>query len=306
MSHFKRALIIACSVFMVFLISSSVFAIDGEGGRAGAFLRLGTGARPLGMGGAFTALSDDATACYWNPAGLGQLKSTELACMYSIMSTDRMSNLAIFAQPLSETGAFALSWLNYGVRDIDGRDAKGQFTELFNDLENAFLLSYGKEFSPVLFVGGGFKYLLHTLGPQQATGYGFDAGMILKLGSNVRIGGMVQDIASKIQWDTESELEEEFPMVIRAGISIIPGTKPVKISADMEKIGERDARYRVGAECWLFPALAARVGYNKDHITAGGSLTIPISSARIQLDYAYAPDILQQSPTHMLSMTVKL
>ncbi|MCP4158187.1 MAG: hypothetical protein GY757_61375 [bacterium] len=39
---------------------------------------VGAGARALGMGGAFIAIVDDATAASWNPAGLGQLENPEL------------------------------------------------------------------------------------------------------------------------------------------------------------------------------------------------------------------------------------
>jgi len=38
----------------------------------------GAGARAMGMGGAFTAVADDATAVFYNPAGLCQLKRPEL------------------------------------------------------------------------------------------------------------------------------------------------------------------------------------------------------------------------------------
>jgi len=42
----------------------------------------GTGARALGMGGAFTALADDPTAASWNPAGLAQLERPEILLVY--------------------------------------------------------------------------------------------------------------------------------------------------------------------------------------------------------------------------------
>ena len=35
------------------------------------FLRIAPGSRPAGMGEAYVAIADDATATHWNPAGLG-------------------------------------------------------------------------------------------------------------------------------------------------------------------------------------------------------------------------------------------
>ena len=45
----------------------------------GSPVPIGAGARALGMGGAFTAVADDATANTWNPAGMAQLERPELA-----------------------------------------------------------------------------------------------------------------------------------------------------------------------------------------------------------------------------------
>ena len=305
MFDIKRNLSTISMTGLLFFIALSAHAIGGEGGHAGAYLRTGVGARPLGMGGAFTALSDDATASYWNAAGLAQLDASQVALMYSLMSMDRMLNLITYAQPMGEIGTLGVSWLNYGVGDIDGRDLTGTPTETFGDSENAFSVSFGRGLSPALFVGGSLKYFLHKLASRQATGYGFDVGAILKIGENIRVGGKIQDIASKIKWNTESELEEEFPTVTRLGISIVPQTTPMKISADIESSSEREARYHIGAEYWIIPAIAIRLGYDRNHITAGASAIIPISSINLQLDYAFAPDELQQWPTNRMSIIVK-
>ena len=48
-----------------------------------SFNPTGAGARGLGMGGAFIAVADDGTAVGFNPAGLAQLRRTELAFVCS-------------------------------------------------------------------------------------------------------------------------------------------------------------------------------------------------------------------------------
>jgi long-subunit fatty acid transport protein len=47
---------------------------------------VGSGARALGMGSAFIAIADDATAASWNPGGLTQLERPELSLVYSFKS----------------------------------------------------------------------------------------------------------------------------------------------------------------------------------------------------------------------------
>lgn len=300
-----KTLILLLSAGLISLLPFSICAAIGEGGYPGAYLRLGVGARPLGMGGAFVALADDVTASYWNPAGLGQVNKHQFAAMYSLMSMDRMHNFVSYAQPLGKIGSVGISWLNFGVGNIDGRDETGVPTETFSDLENAFLVSIGKKLAPALLIGGNLKFLNHRLASKEATGWGFDLGAMLKIGDVLRIGGTVQDISSSIKWDTESRLEEEFLTVTRIGVSVVPKTLPLKVFADLERNQKQDTKYHIGAEYWFLESVAVRVGYNMNHVTAGASATFPVSSVNLQLDYAFCPDVLQQWPTHRMSMIVK-
>src|SRR4051812_4313642 len=48
-----------------------------------AFLDDGWGARPIGMGGAFTAIADDSNAPLYNPAGIVQVQWNEVSAMYA-------------------------------------------------------------------------------------------------------------------------------------------------------------------------------------------------------------------------------
>ena len=45
------------------------------------FVKLGVGVRPVAMGNAFTAISDDGNAVFWNPAGLGVVDNYHVAGM---------------------------------------------------------------------------------------------------------------------------------------------------------------------------------------------------------------------------------
>ena len=63
----------------------------GADSHAAPYLRMGVGARALGMGGAFTAIADDATAAYWNPAGLVKIEHIEATFMYAAnMSVEQL------------------------------------------------------------------------------------------------------------------------------------------------------------------------------------------------------------------------
>jgi hypothetical protein len=301
-----RIIVYALISMMVSLVYCPfAYPDEGDGGQAGAFLRRSIGARATGMGGAFTAIANDATATYWNPSGLGQLRNAQIAAMYTILSLDRNQNFVSYAQPIGALGALGLSWIHFGVSKMDGRDTSGNPTGDFSDSEMAFGMSYGKTFAEVLSIGGTAKYLSHALADNKASGFGFDAGVLIKfIGipfSDVSVGVMVQDIASSVEWDTDSKREDEFPMNVRFGIVISPKVIPLNLAAEIEKNGEQEIKYHAGGEYFLSKVLGIRIGYNDGSLTTGGSLRVPVGTFSIQVDYAFSPDALEGA-AHQVSL----
>lgn len=186
---------------------------------AGAFLSLGVGARAIGLGGAFSAMADDGTAFYWNPAGLARLSRPEVTMMYSSLFglSDALANhhVLAYAHPLRGIH-FSAGWIRLGVDDIPrypelvyGNDPKtrtrrandvllqgdGVPEGVFTDREDAVYLSFSKmntievdmgwqyfAFPIYLPVGVSFKFLNYSMGEASGRGVGIDIGTMLLFG----------------------------------------------------------------------------------------------------------------------------
>lgn len=94
----------------------------------GDFLDAGAGARALGMGGAFSSLAADASAMYWNPAGLVHLRAPDLLLMHSERFSGIVSyDLFAVATPLYNTAGNSAGTENDAPR-ATGTDASLTFT----------------------------------------------------------------------------------------------------------------------------------------------------------------------------------
>ncbi|MBN1542709.1 PorV/PorQ family protein [candidate division KSB1 bacterium] len=270
------------------LLNPSLFAADGDGGYAGAFLRMGAGVRGLSMGSAFAGVSDDVSAAYWNPAGLARVRRAQLLGAYSSSSLDRSQVYTAVAFPGSGLGTIAVSWLNLSIDDIDGRDAQGNDTGSFSHSENAFFVSFGKSLLPAFSVGANLKVLSTSLASHHAMGVSGDIGVLFRPSSLVAVGLTVTDVNSLIKWDTASHRSEIIPMTIRGGVSFTPTGLPLILAADIDKNDKQKARFHLGAEYVLVSSLVVRAGLDNGSLAAGLSLRLPLAGGGIEnLDFAY-------------------
>lgn len=220
---------------------STGYAAD-EGAHAAEFLSHGVGARALGMGGAFVAIADDATATYWNPAGLTKVKKHSFSAMYSdTFSTGDGSwlsrglvtyNFINYVYQIEDIGSVGLSWIRLGIDDIprttfidinnngllgDFQDKNGngikeegepyidkpEIAEYFSNTDNALLISYARQVHPMVAVGGNLKLLNQSIFENSGNGFGIDIGLIAEPYEGLRVGAMLLDATgTQIRWDT--------------------------------------------------------------------------------------------------------
>jgi len=275
-----------------------------DGGRAGAYLRAGVGVRPLGLGGAFVAVANDLTAGYWNPAGLGQLAEPQFAVMYSLLSLDRKYNYVAAAYPFARLGAVSVSWVNYQVSSIQGRDRAGAVTGEFSNGENAFLISYGKTLSSSFALGGTVKLLRHDLAQRSAAGLGYDLGVLFQPVEFLTLGAVRQNLQTQLHWDDPAKTKEKFSPLTRVGAQIKP--RPfITLSADYEIMAQGKNKFHAGGEFFLSRFAGLRAGNDGGAMAFGASLLTPVSRHLLSLDYALSRDRIDDGLTHQFALVFK-
>lgn len=282
-----------------------------------ASLTIGAGARATGLGGAFTALADDATAGYWNPAGLGQMNLYlyGAAMQYVYLPNDAFGSYLAYAFQLPTIGSFALSWTNVTIGSIQKRDAAGQPGESFTTYENVIYLSYGRKSFDLLkglYLGASLKLLQQHLGQTTGLGHGLDVGMIWQpiLYLDHTIGLAVQNIYQPLYWQEGSAGSDLTPTKIKAGTALkfFASEEAVYfnhliLTIDIDIALNDVMDYHAGVEYWQVRQLAIRAGVNSRELTAGASYR----PKHYQLDYAFHYDLSElANHQHRFSILLRL
>jgi outer membrane protein OmpA-like peptidoglycan-associated protein len=280
---------VVTAVLLFSVVGDRALALDNTSNRNAPYLRVGAGARALAMGGAFVGLANDATAAYWNPAGLTWSSEGrwELTGMYTAgMNVDRTHNYLAAARN-SSWGAYALQWINAATQDIEQYDAGDNPQGKFNFTDNAIALSLAKRYD-IFSVGITGKYLRESIGadvPDDAVnGYALDVGAGLTLTEFARLGVSVQDIASDLG---SVDKVDEIPPTLRVGAAVWP-LQNLVTALDIEKTrDEEDYKLHAGAEMSVPVSedvgAALRLGLDNGEFAGG----VGFRFRYLRFDYAY-------------------
>ncbi len=324
-SSLFKGIVLLVSVWFYPLPAQFVSDVSNVGTTAAPFLEIGVGARAIGMGGAFVATANDASALYWNVAGIAQLKRPEVLFVRTNWLADIRFDYAGAVLPLGGYGSLgaSLTSLSMGemmVRTVEEPEGTG---ERFSASDMALAVSYGFHLTDRFSFGITAKYIYQRIWKETAQGFAVDVGTLFRTGlKGLRIGAALSNFGTDMQMGGDNllvyhdidpyklgnndrifaELKTDkwpLPLIFQAGMAIEPWeTEKQRLTLAVDALHPIDntESINVGMEYAFREQFFLRGGYRnlflrdaEEGFTLGAGFHIRfLGNFRVQLDYAYA------------------
>jgi hypothetical protein len=250
----------------------------GAGSTASNFLKITPGARPAGLGEAYTAVADGASSMYWNIAGLSRANSRELIVSHNVWFQDIQHSFVGFAIPIEcdnkgvrSNSALGLSVTYLGTGSIERRtsntaNAAGNFDA--NDIAVAvgFGRSLENKIDLPLSIGASLKFINQRIDSYSANTLAADLGFLYALDTHqipVSIGASIQNFGLPVKF-----IDESYPLPLTCKIGILASFEkrfalPLAVSVDLSMPTDNDFGWCLGTEYAATEMLTLRLGYSK-------------------------------------------
>ena len=315
----KKFLILVFSI----VCSASLFGQSKVGTTAANFLTIPVGPRASGMGGAFVAVADDATAAFWNPGGLSRVERNELTFAHAtwLVETDLNWVSLVFKLGSDNAIALAINQLDYGEEEITTVREQNGTGAFWKAQDLSFGVSYARNLTDKFSIGATVKFISQTIWNESASAWAVDIGLLfstpldgLRLGMNISNFGtemkldgddllLPADIDPAHSGNNETiagKLETEswpIPLVFTVGLGydvFRSGDWRWILAGDVLVPNNQTTYGNVGTEIVWNNIISARVGYtsllresSQEGLTAGVGLQYDFGGFFAKVDYSY-------------------
>lgn len=299
---------------------------------AGEFMDIGVSPRAQGMGGAFTAISGDIAAAYYNAAGLYGIKSSQISFMHTqqMLASVNYDYLS-FGRYQTENSVIAVSLVRLGIDNIkDSRAAQVLINgnpdnwrldwnkiKEFNAADYVFAFSMAHRWVHGLILGGNIKLIRRNLADHSANGIGFDLGIQRKFFRNLTVAANARNATTTlIAWDTgEKEMVKPSFYLGSAYLLNIHGiNSSFQPAVDLIFRGEgwqKSARAYWGIVSFDFAA-GIEYGYHNTIFIRTGideirrlNMGVGVHIPHVRIDYAYTNYDQELGNSHRIGLLVK-
>lgn len=288
------------------IVTMCVCAAASHAGDAGVtaaqFLSIRPGARSAGMGQTGVAEARDATALYWNPAGLASGTRPELNLTHMEYLEGLRYDYAAYVYPQTGFGAIGVGvialYSDPISRATESSAGAYQATDqTFTTMESALVLGWGVRIGDGLTVGLGAKSISQRFDSVTAHAVAFDAGAGVVISDAVRLGAAVRNLGTQIA-------EHDLPTETTLGCSINIPNKKLVLALDADMPFNGPPAIGAGIEKKISRTVTMREGYTTRAETSGLSgisVGLGVAVQRFMVDYGFGL-YGHAGGTHMLSI----
>jgi len=307
----KRAIVVAAFLLALPGVAFGAAEFEKVGTVGGQFLKIGIGARAVAMGSAFVSIADDASAVFWNPAGVARITRNVINVNHCDWLADiSFSQAAYVFDPHYLPGMMALHVRSlYMPEQLVRTIYKPEGTPgyKFDNGDVAAGLTYARSLTDKFSAGLTFNYVHSSLADVSAEAYSFDFGTLYDTGfQSLRIGMAIQNIGTEMDFLDDSA---KLPTVFRVGMSMnVYENSQMRVlsSADFSHPPDNNERANVGTEVGYKDFLYFRgglgFGYDAEGLSLGMGFKVPTSlNSEATVDYAYS-DMSYLGSVHRISI----
>ena len=283
------------------------------------FLKIDVGARPAAMAGAFMMMGTDASAMFYNPAGIALFRSTtDLFVSRTEWIVETKYDAVAIVQNFGNWGNVGLSFITCDYGDIQGTvvsstDKGYEDTELLDVGAYAVGVAYARQLTDKFSLGAHVKYANQHLGnndyieeetgdrlnvDNKVSGLAYDLGTLFYPGfRSFRMGMSIRNFSPQFVYQST---EFELPLTFTLGFAMdlfdfmpsLGETQSLVLAVDMVHPRDYTERLNVGGEYWYMDMIALRGGYrfnyDEESFTAGAGIKYEIEGGLgLKIDYSY-------------------
>ena len=293
-------------IFSVVFILVSINALSAQRNNGFSFLKIDVDARAAAMAGSYSSLTQDASATFYNPAGLNLAKEQSFSAMYNDWLWDLSHSYAAI-QFVQGTHNVALSF-NYlqspgvEIREEASEDPSGTTNPFYFSAAISYATVYDQDWN----AGLTMKYLFEKSYLYSAPGLAFDIGIIRKeILNSTDFGFSIHNLGKMSKLDNKATA---LPVLIRTGLTmrfpdfygqsfiVTPGLMWVKNERSYLKLG---IEYHLNEYVFLRGGL--RNG-NEEMLWSTG---FGVNFNNANLDYAYAPFEYNLGSSNRISLKIE-
>ncbi len=308
LQDFSGALMTRTNVLSILILLSAIsLSAQTENASTGlAFLKLGIGGRAIGMGEAYSALSDDASGIYYNPAGISFGAGDEVTFMHKQWVFGTTADF-LGSTVHSQNFTFGFGFNSTNVDGIEIRQQPGPPEGTFGLHDLAVSATASWRIDTSLSIGATGKFLYEKIYVDESDGAAFDFGARYQYDRHFAFAAVITNIGSMSTLLTE-------PIVLPAGVRFGASFQSTPadylaftLATDVLKIfQDNGTRIDVGGELAYNSFLEFRAGYQFGYDAKGFSAGFGLRYGLLQLDYAFVPFLDQLGNTNTFSLTFSL